>query len=111
MPGLTPLTQGLHARLQPLLLFYVDAASMIDQDDPDWELLLAVVDSAQGEARVVRSRSVCGMGQGHCDTTRRPRSPRLFPEELLDPLGPSPRRPGLRPCSTSSHGPRADGCG
>lgn len=64
MPGLTPLTQGLHARLQPLLLFYVDAASMIDQDDPDWELLLAVVDSAQGEARVVRSRSVCGMGRG-----------------------------------------------
>ena len=38
----------LHARLHPLLLFFVDAASAIDADDPNWELLLAVETSADG---------------------------------------------------------------
>lgn len=32
----------IHAHLQPLLLFYVDAACTIDTSDPKWELLLAV---------------------------------------------------------------------
>lgn len=32
----------LHARLQPLLLFFIDAASMIDQEDPNWDVLIAV---------------------------------------------------------------------
>jgi histone acetyltransferase 1 len=32
----------LHARLQPLLLFFIDAASMIDQEDPNWDILIAV---------------------------------------------------------------------
>ena len=29
--------------MQPLLLFFVDAASVIDQEDGDWDLLLAVL--------------------------------------------------------------------
>eukprot|EP00892_Ulva_mutabilis_P001860 jgi/Ulvmu1/11675/UM008_0084.1 len=36
-----PLRQ-LHARMHPLLLFHVDAASPLQQDDPNMELLLAV---------------------------------------------------------------------
>lgn len=38
----------LHARLQPLLLFFVDAASAIDPDDRNWDLLL-VVETAGGD--------------------------------------------------------------
>ena len=33
--------QDLHAHLQPLLYFFVDAASAIDSQDPGWVLLLA----------------------------------------------------------------------
>ena len=50
-------TQALHARLQPLLLFYIDAASMVDQDDSSWELLLAIADTKDGP-RVVRGIGV-----------------------------------------------------
>ena len=45
------LVQELHARIQPLLLFYVDGASYIDAEDPDWMLFLAV--KTQGDAKVV----------------------------------------------------------
>lgn len=34
--------KALHAALQPLLVFYIDAASYLDATDPDWQLLLAV---------------------------------------------------------------------
>ena len=40
--------QKLHARLQPLLFFFVDAASAIDQEDPGWHLLTAVETSPEG---------------------------------------------------------------
>ena len=40
--------QALHARLQPLLLFFVDAASVIDATDPAWHLLTAVEQSPEG---------------------------------------------------------------
>lgn len=33
--------KALHARLEPLLQFFIDGAQVIDQDDPHWELLLA----------------------------------------------------------------------
>eukprot|EP00890_Picochlorum_soloecismus_P003382 jgi/Picsp_1/4044/NSC_01555-R1_histone acetyltransferase type b catalytic subunit len=32
----------LHARIEPLLLFFIDAASSIDATDPSWEILLVV---------------------------------------------------------------------
>ena len=35
-------TQELHARLQPLLMFFVDGASFIDAEEREWDLLLAV---------------------------------------------------------------------
>ena len=34
--------QALHARMQPLLLFYIDGARLIDSSDPEWDMLLAV---------------------------------------------------------------------
>ncbi|KAK9866385.1 hypothetical protein WJX84_011581 [Apatococcus fuscideae] len=34
--------KDLHARIEPLLLFFVDAACAIDQEDADWDLMLAV---------------------------------------------------------------------
>lgn len=34
--------RSLHAHLEPLLIFFVDAASAIDANDPAWDLLLAV---------------------------------------------------------------------
>lgn len=40
----------IHARLQPLLLFFIDAASLIDQDDPNWDILLAVEKSSSENA-------------------------------------------------------------
>jgi hypothetical protein len=45
---LPPPLQKLHARLQPLLYFFVDAASAIDQEDPGWHLLTAVETSPEG---------------------------------------------------------------
>ena len=42
--------RSLHARLQPLLLFYVDAASLIDSSDPAWDLLLAVETSSDDDS-------------------------------------------------------------
>jgi hypothetical protein len=46
--------QELHARLQPLLLFFIDGASVIDLEDEDWDLLLAV-QTLPGKAPVVVS--------------------------------------------------------
>ncbi len=43
----------LHARIQPLLLFFVDAASTIDSTDPAWDLLLAVESSPDGTCQVL----------------------------------------------------------
>lgn len=43
----------LHACLQPLLVFFIDAASAIEQEDPKWELLLCVERSSGGEIEVV----------------------------------------------------------
>lgn len=37
----SPAARELHERFQKLLLFFVDAASLIDQEEPEWELLLA----------------------------------------------------------------------
>ncbi|BDA48752.1 Histone acetyltransferase type B catalytic subunit [Coccomyxa sp. Obi] len=34
--------RDLHARMQPLLMFFVDGASAIDTKEPEWDLLLAV---------------------------------------------------------------------
>ena len=45
--------QAVHARLEPLLLFFIDGASLIDADDDKWELLLAVQPNGKGTASVV----------------------------------------------------------
>ena len=34
--------QALHARMQPLLLFFIDAANLIESKEPEWDLLLAM---------------------------------------------------------------------
>lgn len=38
--------RDLHARMQPFLLFFIDGASFIDEDDAKWEFLLAVEERA-----------------------------------------------------------------
>ena len=38
-PALLSRLQALHARMQPLVFFFVDGASAIDADDPDWYLV------------------------------------------------------------------------
>ena len=43
--------QALHARMQPLLLFFIDGANLIDSKEPEWDLLLAV--HTKGEAVTV----------------------------------------------------------
>ena len=43
----------LHARLQPLLLFFVDASSQIDSSDPGWDLLLAVETDKSGTCQIL----------------------------------------------------------
>ncbi len=48
--------QDVHARMQPLLLFFVDAASEIDQEDEDWDLFLAVQQQA-GHPQIVRPQA------------------------------------------------------
>lgn len=45
--------------MEPLLLFLVDGASLIDNQDPQWELLLAVqrpTDGSPGQLVVSGSR-------------------------------------------------------
>ena len=44
--------QELHANLQPLLHLFIDGASSIEQDDPNWELFLAL-QGVQGSVKVV----------------------------------------------------------
>ena len=34
--------QALHARMQPLLLFFIDGANLIEPKEPEWDLLLAM---------------------------------------------------------------------
>ena len=43
----------LHRRMEPLLLFFIDAASAIDAEDPCWEFLLCTVTEGDGGVRVV----------------------------------------------------------
>lgn len=45
--------KALHARLQPLLVFFVDGASAIDAEDEGWELYVAVERAPDGALDVV----------------------------------------------------------
>lgn len=48
-----------HSRIEPLLLFFIDAASAIDAEDPGWEILLGTVkDCATGNVRIVAMSTV-----------------------------------------------------
>eukprot|EP00884_Botryococcus_braunii_P023062 jgi/Botrbrau1/943/Bobra.0167s0053.1 len=49
----SPAVKELHNRLQPLLLFFIDAASLIDPNDEGWDLLLAVKTLAGGQQIIV----------------------------------------------------------
>lgn len=54
LPEASPELRALHARLEPLLLFFIDAASSIDQEDPLWFIHTAVRTCPKtGESRVV----------------------------------------------------------
>ncbi len=45
--------------MEPLLYFFVDAASPIDPEDPDWHLLTAVEQSGQGSTEVLGYATCC----------------------------------------------------
>lgn len=60
--------QKLHANLQPLLHLFIDGASSIEQDDPNWELFLAS-QGGQGSFQVV---SRCIKGRLHARPGPRP---------------------------------------
>ncbi|PNH01688.1 Histone acetyltransferase type B catalytic subunit [Tetrabaena socialis] len=45
--------KALHARLEPLLLFTIDGANFIDDEDPQWELLLPVARAEDGGCMVL----------------------------------------------------------
>ena len=47
--------QALHARMQPLLLFFIDAANLIESKEPEWDLLLAMRTKG-GDVTVVGSQ-------------------------------------------------------
>lgn len=49
-------SQALHARFQPLLVFTIDGASYIENTDPKWEVVAAVL-QRQGEDDVLVSCS------------------------------------------------------
>lgn len=49
----TEFIRELHAHLEPLLLFFVDAASAIDARDSAWDLLLAVETTKDGTTEVM----------------------------------------------------------
>ena len=66
------LLQGLHERLDPLLLFFIDGACLIDNNDLKWELLLAVQEGEAGGHTVVRVGERGGEG-GCCWQCRSPR--------------------------------------
>lgn len=60
--SLRPVLQELHQRLQPLLIFFIDAASFIDEESGDidsrWELYLAVESTAAGHV-IVSTLATC----------------------------------------------------
>ena len=50
--------QALHARMQPLLLFFIDGANLIDPKEPEWDLLLAMHTKGDAVAVVVSKISM-----------------------------------------------------
>lgn len=47
------LMKKIHRRMEPLLLFFIDAASSIDAEDPCWEFLLCTLTDEQNKTRIV----------------------------------------------------------
>lgn len=47
------LVKKIHRRMEPLLLFFIDAASSIDAEDPCWEFLLCTVTGPENKTRIV----------------------------------------------------------
>lgn len=54
-------SQALHSRMEPLLYFFVDAASSIDAEDPGWHLLTAV-EQGQDGTEVLGFATYCEWG-------------------------------------------------
>ncbi|KAI8105114.1 hypothetical protein M9435_000285 [Picochlorum sp. BPE23] len=43
----------LHARIEPLLLFFIDCAAAIDAEDPSWEVFLVTLQDEDGNIEIV----------------------------------------------------------
>ena len=70
--------QALHARMQPLLLFFIDGANLIEPKEPEWDLLLAIrtkgdvvtVVGSQPFRRTAPSPMFCSSKYLHTDSER-----------------------------------------
>jgi histone acetyltransferase 1 len=52
------LVKKIHQRMEPMLLFFIDAASAIDAEDPCWEFLLCTATDESGSVRIVGMATV-----------------------------------------------------
>lgn len=48
----SPPMQDMHARFEPLLLFFIDGASLVEKGDDKWEALIAVQPTPAGNLTV-----------------------------------------------------------
>ena len=62
--------QGLHSRLQPMLFFFVDGASLLDSSEPDWILLPATHKASDGSEHVVGTVSAISFERSKSDLYR-----------------------------------------
>lgn len=44
--------QDLHARFEPLLLFFIDGAQIIEKGDPKWDMLMLIQPTPKGNLLV-----------------------------------------------------------
>lgn len=63
--------QELHQRFEPLLLFFIDGASLIDAEDDKWEVLLPVIPPKDGNKGGIVVSAALGYVQfmGHINPT------------------------------------------
>ena len=45
-------TQELHSRFEPLLLFFIDGAQIIEKGDPKWDVLMLIQPTPKGNQLV-----------------------------------------------------------
>ena len=60
IPSVVTILQAIHARAQQLLPLFIDGATPIDQDEPEWDLFVAVQELKDKSTLLVSSELACG---------------------------------------------------